>query len=134
MQDLGSHPDVLEHARMWLPILVWALGGAGTIIVGLAVIVWRLYRRCQLAENIDLHKAILNQSKLLGSAIDRFNERFELGKVEFARQRKVLRTHMIFILAICESVKLKLNLKEGDLDCGEVIDTLKELDNYSERL
>lgn len=126
MEQLGSHPDVLDHARMWLPILLWALGGAGLVIAGLATAVFRLYKKCQLKENQDLRQALLNLNKTLGNAIEKFEKRFELGKQEFARQRKVLRAHMIFMLAVCESAKVKIT----DLDCNKIMETLEELDEY----
>lgn len=126
MLEVTASQEVMEHARMWLPITLWLLGGAGAAIASMAVVILRLYKKCQLQENQDLRQAILNLNKTLGNALDRFDRRFELGKQEFARQRKVLRAHMIFMLAVCESARVKIT----DLDCKKIMETLEELDEY----
>lgn len=126
MLDATVSQEIMDHARMWLPITLWLLGGAGVAIASMAVVILRLYKKCQLKENQDLRQALLNLNKTLGNAIEKFEKRFELGKQEFARQRKVLRAHMIFMLAVCESAKVKIT----DLDCNKIMETLEELDEY----
>jgi len=112
------YEDMITQLPASIAILLILLCGAVTIIGTLILSLIKVHSKSVTKEMASINDA-------LTVSLTKFESRFELCKGELARQRKVLRTHLLFILMLCEAVKLET----PDLTCRDIIESIKELDN-----